>query len=74
MVAAVEHEEEANLSCSSCDYDEHANLSTSKEDLANTDSEGNNCRLLAQSQQKCLPNLIGGGGGGGDGGSVFYRW
>ena len=58
MVAADEHGEEDNLSCSSCDYDEHAYLSMSEKDLTNTDSEGNNCRLLAQSQQKCLPNLV----------------
>ena len=36
----VVHEEEAYFSCSSSDYDEHADLSTDAEDLAATDSEG----------------------------------
>ena len=39
-MADVVHEEEAYLSCSSSDYDEHADLSTDAEDLADTDSEG----------------------------------
>ena len=39
MVDAV-HEEEAYVSCSSSDYDEHGDLSTSVEDIADTDSEG----------------------------------
>ena len=34
------HKEEANLSCSSSDYDEHSDLSTDAEDLVDTDSEG----------------------------------
>ena len=38
--ADVVHEEEAYLLCSSSDYDEHADLSTDSEDLADTDSEG----------------------------------
>ena len=36
----VVHEEEAYLSCSSSDYDKHADLSTDAEDLSDTDSEG----------------------------------
>ena len=36
----VIHEEEAYLSCSLPDYDEHAELSTDAEDLMDTDSEG----------------------------------
>ncbi len=39
-MADVVHEEEAYLSCSSSDYDEHADLSTDAEDLADTDFEG----------------------------------
>ena len=39
-MADVVHEEEAYLSCSSSDYDEHADLSMDAEDLADTDSEG----------------------------------
>ena len=39
-MADVVHEEEAYLSCSSSEYDEHDDLSTDAEDLADTDSEG----------------------------------
>ena len=39
-MADVVHEEEAYLSCSSSDYDEHVDLSTGAEDLVDTDSEG----------------------------------
>ena len=39
-MADVVHEEEAYLSCLLSDYDEHADLSTDAEDLADTDSEG----------------------------------
>ena len=39
-MADVVHEEEAYLSCSLSDYDEHADLSTDAEDVADTDSEG----------------------------------
>ena len=39
-MADVVHEEEAHLSCSASDYDEHADLSTDAEDLADTDFEG----------------------------------
>ena len=39
-MADVDHEDEANLSCSSSDYGERAHLSTSEEDFANSDSEG----------------------------------
>ena len=39
-MADVVHEAEAYLSCSSSDYDEHADLSTDAEDLAHTYSEG----------------------------------
>ena len=39
-MADVVHGEEAYLSYSSSDYDEHADLSTGAEDLADTDSEG----------------------------------
>ena len=38
-MADVVHEEEAFLSCSLSDYDEHADLSTDVEDLADTDFE-----------------------------------
>jgi len=44
-MADVVHEEEAYLSCSLSDYDEHADLSTDAEDLADTDSEGSAQRL-----------------------------
>ena len=39
-MADVVHGEEAYLSCTLSDYDEHADLSTGAEDLADTDSEG----------------------------------
>ena len=39
-MADVVHEEEAYLSCSSSEYDEHADLATDADDLADTDSEG----------------------------------
>ena len=39
-MADVVHKEEAYLSCSLSDYDEHADLLTDAEDLADTDSEG----------------------------------
>ena len=39
-MADVVNEEEAYLSCSSSDYNEHADLSTDAEDLVDTDSEG----------------------------------
>ncbi len=39
-MADVVHKEEAYLSCSSSDYDEHADLSTDAEDLTDTDFEG----------------------------------
>ena len=39
-MADVVHEEEAYLACSLSDYDEHADLSTDAEDLADSDSEG----------------------------------
>ena len=39
-MADVVHEEEPYLSCSSSDYDEHTDLSTDAEDLADSDSEG----------------------------------
>ncbi len=35
----------AHFSCSSSDYDEHADLSTETEDLADTDSEGSSQHL-----------------------------
>ena len=39
-MADIIHKEEAYLSCSSSDYDEHTDLSTDAEHLADTDSEG----------------------------------
>ena len=42
------HEEEAYLSCSSSDYDEHPDLSTDAEDLADTDSEGSVQHLVIE--------------------------
>ena len=39
-MADIVHEEEVCLSCSSSEYDEHADLSTDAEDLADTNSEG----------------------------------
>ena len=40
VFADVKHKEEAYLSCLPSDYDEHVDLSTDAEDLADTDSEG----------------------------------
>ena len=37
-MADVVHEADAYLSCSSCDYDEHVDLSTDAEDIVDTDS------------------------------------
>ena len=63
----VVHEEEAYLSCSSSDYDEHADLSMDAEDLADTDSEG--CvQHLGIEPYQYEPNLIDAGAGE-DGGS-----
>ena len=66
-MADVVHEEEAFLSCSSSDYDEHADLSTDAEDLADTDSEGSATHLGIEPYH-CEPYLSDAGAGE-DGGS-----
>ena len=53
-MADVVHEEEAYVSCSSSDYDEHADLLTDAEDLADTDSEGN-VRIQASNHTSTSP-------------------
>ena len=62
-MADVVHEEEAYISCSSSDYDEHADLSTDAEDLADTDSEGSAQHLGIEPYQ-CEPYLSDAGGWG----------
>ena len=66
-MADVVHEEEAYLSCSLSDYDEHADLSTDAEDLADTDSEGSAQRLGIEPYQ--YKPYLSDAGGGEDGGS-----
>ena len=66
-MADVVHEEEAYLSCSLSDYDEHADLSTDAEDLAETDSEGSVHHLGIESYQ--YEPYLSDAGAGEDGGS-----
>ena len=63
----VVHEEEAYLSCSSSDYDEHADLSTDAEDLVDTDSEGSAQHLGIEPYQ--YEPYLSDTGAGDDGGS-----
>jgi len=63
----VVHEEEVHFSCSSSDYDEHADLSTDAEDLANTDSEGSAQHLGIEPYQ--YEPYLSDAGAGEDGGS-----
>ena len=66
-MADVVHEEEAYLSCSSSDYDEHADLSTGEEDLVDTDSEGSVHHLVIEPYQ--YEPYLSDAGAGEDGGS-----
>ena len=66
-MADVVHEEEAYLSCSSSDYDEHADLSMDAEDLADTDSEGSAQHLRIKPYQ--YEPYLSDAGAGEDGGS-----
>ena len=65
--------EEAYLSCSSSDYDEHDDLSTDAEDLADTDSEGSAQRLGMEPYQ-FEPYLSDAGGWGRRRQRKRWRW